>query len=990
MADGTGTGNKGDDGGIFSTISISDLKKTNKATGDLSDTQRDLVDNANELQKTVDANTDALREYGRGADDAKRKLETLGEAWKRQYDSVVQSTHALVTFNSKIHETGGAITSYLGKMKEAISLGGTYDRLLKELATSQEGYVSSLNFSTASLKTATKEHTSYLKAVNAANISAGATAKQYSLDIKEVRDAHAAVEKTFNTQIIASENQAGAIKSLGEQALVTSKFMGVSLTDAVALMEARLKNSGKTIAEVQTETWKITRAADAYTNSLRKMGKEALRTGQLTRKEYLGAILDVQEAFKQGTHDSGAYAASMNVILKLGRERGLSAAQQLKLVQQYGGVWKKFQTGELSSYFGVESSRELAGNVGSMKDPRAKRMMEEAIKESGGDLSNPQALRRISEAAMGSSEGTAIMFKLMNKMLPEDVKRETFYDAGGVKSQRGADIISAATGEGGGVIEALESSTSNSKEDQNKLRKDIDKLKKSVKSGHDTTSTPHKVALSIRSNTQKMLNEMQFYYPLMLAAMGAQAVGSLVQMLGGGRAAGGLLKGLVGRSGTTAATTAARTAATTGARTAATTGARATASRAVAQRAVSAGTTRAGTSLALRAGSSGLTKLVGMAGPTAAVLGSLYAGWEVGKLIDKHLGAAVFDSKKDKKLLGKDTSFSNVASIGLASAETALNELFGGSKSDKYDYLKNIKRVRADNSLALENLTKVYDAAKRAVSRHTTGVEPLNKADLAAKKKIIDENEEEVRLHKKWNKEADDLASKNRAKALVGSVGEVRGGRNKEEAIKGINNWFSKGGRNAWMRDAGRKNLDDLLEGNQVEGTSKKESDAALASLKAAADEAGIAWNDYKKLVKERQAVASLKWAAGSYTGDRRKFLEKKTGTDLTGKSENDILDLWARKVSRSEAQVAGLSLPEELRKKAEERNKTNISLTTSTEEENADGTTSIVTHNQVDDSITIVKTQKTNITLDGVAFASAVKNISGKRENTTTNAPGK
>jgi len=908
------------DGGIFSTINTADLNKTTKATGDLSDTQRDLVDNANELQKTVDANTDALREYGRGADDAKRKLETLGEAWKKQYDSVVQSTHALVTFNSKVHEAGGAITGFMGKMKEAISLGGMYENVLKELATSQKAYLTSLNLSSASYGTAAKEHQKYLSAINSANISAGETARKYSIDIKEVREAQDAVTKAFNTQIGASGKHQKSIESLREQTILFSKYMGTEMKEAVEFMDSRLQHSGKTISEVQTETWRVVAAADAYTISLTKMGDRARKTANITRREFLESIKETAAQFKIGSFDAGAYSEDLAKYLEAAKKTGAYSKSEMSLMmKQYGGLLGKMQSGDLSSYFGVTASQEIAKRFASSglqsSNSEVRNKVTDVLKQTGGDTSSPQAIRMLSEATRGSPELTKLMFEQIRASIPKDVFREMIYKESGVKFQRGADFLAQATGEGGVLTQGEEGSRAKlTKEEQKKLREKIDKLTGTVKQGSTPTKEPWKTVADIRGISQDILNTMKNYYPLMLAAMALQGAGSVAQAARGAAAVRGASALIPGAANTTGS-----------------------ASRvgSVASRVLGVG--RMGVGGAMRTG-------LGALGVVGGVAAAGYGGYKLGEFIDKKFGVSDW-----------------LSSVG-------------------FEHLKNVRTVRADNTDAMEKLAKDYTTAADLIEKHNAGIIYLNEKELKAKKKLVEATKEEAKRQIKWTSESDRTAHRQRGRDLVGSAAEVGGG---------IDEWLKGGGRSAWMRKGGVNQLSDLLEGKTVEGTSKEASDYALATLKEAAKQSGMAWDDYKKLIKERAAVASLTGSAGAY-GDRKKFLEKKTGTDLTGKSETAILDLWVKNVSKQEAQTAGLSLPEDLRKSIEERSKTSVNVSASVGDGEGDGSIITPVYNPVNQTLTYKRNLVITQVVDARTEANAYGHVQGQSEPTTTNAPGK
>jgi len=962
MADGT-SGSGGDGGDIFSTINTRDIKKATESTGKLSDTQRELVDNANELQKQVDANTDSLRDYGRGAADAKRHLETLGEAWNRQADSIKRSTHELLTFNAKVHEAGGALTGFMAKMKEAISLGGVYNRTLAELKTSQVAYVSSLNFSTASYGKASSEHQKYLSAINAANISASTTARKYSLDIKEVQEAQAAVTDAFNTQIGASGKHQKSIESLREQALVFSKTMGVNVRDATDFMRSRLEHSTKTMSEMQVETWRVTAAADAYTVSLVKMGKRARETASINRREFLASIRETSEQFKIGSFDAAAYSQDLGKYLTAAKATGAFSKQEMgMLMKQYSGTITGIQSGKLSSYFQVDAAKEFVrmGLQSTNKEARAK--IEHVLKRTGGDIEKPQSLRMLAEASRGTPELTNLIFKSMHKMLSPETFQEMLYKGSGVEFQRGADFLYQQTGTGGALAEGKRTSRADlTKEEQKALQDKIDKMTGAVKEGQKPTKYPWLLALQTRNISQEILNKMKYYYPLMLTAMGAQAVGSIVTGLLTRGAVGKLAGGLLGRGGTAS---------------------RAVASRAAASRAAAGGLTRAGNRVALRsAGRFGMLKtaggVLGRVGskliPGIGTALAIYEGYKGFKFLDKYVGKQASGSKEAKAMLGADRSVSNMLSIGVASA-------LGG---DKYDFLKNIRRTRADNSTSMEKLTKQYDDAAQAVRLHTAGIKPLNAKELEQKKKLIAANEKTVTTHKKFNFEANQRRRKQMGRELVGSTAQ---------AATSVDDWLAGGGRGAWMGEEGGYQLEQLLAGKTVEGTSKEESEDALDQLKQIAKDKNMEWEDFKKQIRERQSVASLKWSAGSHIGKRRDYLQKKLGKDLTGSSEAELLTLWAQNVSKSEAQREGVSLPEEMRKKIEQRMNPSINLSAADINSEAGATRGMGSfhHNPVNDEMTFSQTTVSTITVPGAQVGSALTKVAGTRTPTTTNAPGK
>ncbi len=1006
MANGTGSG--GDGGDIFSGKFVEEADDAAESTDKLAESQRQLVDDANDLKKQIDANTDALKDYGRGADGAKRKFETLTEAVNKQKAAVIESANKLGTLNAKVHEIGRGMTGFMGKMQEAISLGGIYNRTLKELEQSQKAYVGSLSLTTATQGKATAEHTKFLKAINKANQEAGNIAGEYAMDVEEVRKSQAKLVGTFGAQLVAYGANKKELMELNDQTIMLSKYMGIDAAEAADYMKVRLDQSGKTLEEVRKETNRVALAVDSYSIALTNLSGELLHTANITKKEMLTAVQDASKAFDQGVFNAESYAKSLGPLIIQMKKLGATKSELKLMVAGFQKFSKSLQEPGLKSLFGVKGAQMLARNLDMISDPKVRMRVEHAIEKSGGDITDPQAIRRITEAVAGSTAQQYATFRMLQEVTGGDQKliRELVYTQSG--SQRVADEIAEMSLPNSPTMQMLAKGNRRTEKETAALNKQMEKLKGVVKKGSDTTSPAHKIALSARDIQQKILSLMKYYYPAMLAAMAAQAVGSFIKgggstaarVLGMGGTAAGVggaaagAGGLLGKGGSAQASRiAARKAASSGA----------------AQRAVAGGVTKGGAKVAMKTASKGATKrLVGAAiakiGAKFAARGALAAVPVVGQIAVAALtayeaieAANVYGGKYMKTKLPKYAQ-------NMVGEQTSVLEQFEISQrrgTKGFNFLENITRVRGVQvATQMEALVKEYSKAEGEMRDHESGKKILNEKEWRSRKKFLKEHERAVRLQRRFNFEAT-KDSKAGSKAggrrfLTGTKGTFemtargKGVSDKEQKkiVQGdIDRWLS-----GTASNRSTESLEALLsEGGTIKGAGPVETATMREKMKKQAAAAGINWGEFKELVRKRAGVATNQ-DTGTYDPGAAVKLEKFSLARKPGDVGSNLMDKWRAKKAAKEAKAkaaVGRAIPQEVGEGMTAGKARNINVSASVIE-GEDGETSTVDFNPVDETVTIKKGVVVTQVIDGVGLAKGVGEILGRRTPNTTNAPGK
>jgi len=636
-------------------------KKTTEGTEDLAKATQKQADAMKQMTQSTRPATKALNSWNLETDAAIGNQERLADVIRQETDEIKKQVKEMGSLNMQVKDISGSIQGFMGNLKRHMSVSHQYNRLLKQMREGQKDYTASLQLSTSELGKASAQSQKHIDALNDAYIEARMRAAEYGLEAQEVEAHTRELHGAFGAQLQAMGNVGVELKKLQKSTFAFSRFMGIDYSESVRHIDDRLMHSTKTLEEVRQETLLVAKSADTYANNLKKLGKRALQTGNITKQGFLKIIQEIGSEFKSGKFAAEGFAKSTALFLEVGKKHGMTPEEAKQMATGFGKVIS--QMGSAQSIFGIKTAQvfgNMLTNIGQIQDENLRKRLGYYAKrqEEQGAL-NILDLRGIAAAVKGSSEGINMLLGSLEKLnLPENALRAIVGEMVGPEQQHLADLLVEQIRSGelrkGFEKESLAHSKKGGEEAELQTAIWEKDLYTMVKEGATATDQRYKAIRAIEEFKGKMLAWLDKYWIFIVAAQSAQTISSLF-----GR--GGMLSGLLGRGGAGAASTAAT-------------------------------------------GAAGAGRMA-LAGKALGVAGAAYTGWNVGKWLNTKVGEDIASGQFSHHmgeqaqgnltaLMGKDRTLANFLSMKLMEGGGGSAEGFTVNKEGWEDLKENTVRIR--------------------------------------------------------------------------------------------------------------------------------------------------------------------------------------------------------------------------------------------------------------------------------------------------------
>lgn len=658
-----------------------------KKSQDLKRAANEATASTNQLSDAVKANIDALNSWDLETGQSINQQNALIGTLRDSIQEIKNSAKEIGSLRGQFRDITGAVSGFAQQLKRSISLSNTYNTLLSEMRKGQEVYSRSLEASTAKIGKASAESQRHIDALHEAYYDAKIRAAEYGLEVDQLVQHTDELHAAFATQLSAMGNQAHELRGLQKETFLFSRFMGTSYQQTLQLIDSRLQGSTKTLEGVRKELMVVAREADKWTRKLQTMGKEALKTGNVTREGYLRILQEIQGEFRGGMFAAEGFAKSTGKMLEAAKKAGFTPQEAEAMASGFGKFIK--QLGSAQSYWGLRVAQQFGGmlkNIEEIQDESLKKRLEPyAKKVLAGNQLNIVDLQAIVGASQGSAEGIRMLLETFRTSgMSPDVMRTILGEAMGPGQQHIADQMAKFI-QSGQAEKAFALIDKNDKEAQAQRDKQMDFWKKDLeqlmKEGHTSTKIQYQTAKDIHALKTKTIAFME-KYPLMMAAI-----------MGGAQLAGGLLGKGLGLLGAKMGLGAAGAGAAGGA----------------------GGIGAAG---AGAAGAGAGTALLGV-GVAAA------GGYAAGRWLDKYIGGKLATGEGSIQL-GKDKTLSNWASLLAYSDETRkeITRIRGGITDA---HRKEYEQLKKQTKWARANWHKLDDSTKENIKAAESRMKDLGK-----------------------------------------------------------------------------------------------------------------------------------------------------------------------------------------------------------------------------------------------------------------------
>ena len=640
-------------------------KKTTEGTEELADATKKQADALKQVTQSARPATRALNSWNMETDAAIGNQERLADIIRQETEAIKAQVREMGSLNMQIRDVSGSVQGFMGNLKRQMTVSHQYNRLLKQMREGQKDYTASIQLSSSELGKASAQGQKHIDALNDAYIEARMRAAEYGIEAQELEAHTRELHGAFGSQLQAMGDVGAGLNRLQKSTFAFSRFMGVDYSEAVRHIDDRLMHSTKTLEEVRKETLMVAKSADTYSNNLKKLGKRALQTGNITKQGFLKIIQEIGAEFKGGKFAAEEFAKSTELFLVAGKKHGLTPAEAKQMASGFGKVIS--QMGQAQSIFGINTAQmfgSMLSDIGKIQDENLRKRLGYYAKrqEEQGAL-NILDLRGIAAAVRGSKEGTAMLLQTIEKFnLPENTLRAVVGEVMGPEQQHLTDLMveQMRSGELRKKFEAesLQKTAEGKKvaEQQAKVwEKDLYTM---VKEGATATDQRYKLIRSIEEFKGKMMEWLNKYWIFIAAAQSAQTISSLFSR-------GGMLSGLLGKKGTEVA------------------------------------------------GAAGAAGKLGFAAKGLGVAAAGYGGYQYGKFLEKSLGESIAAGKAEHDLglfsikrregvegedatriaaaMGKDKTFSNYLALKLEDTNLLASKTM---KEGWEDFRENVVRIR--------------------------------------------------------------------------------------------------------------------------------------------------------------------------------------------------------------------------------------------------------------------------------------------------------
>jgi hypothetical protein len=789
---------------------------------------------------------------------ALKNFEDMADAQGSLADHIKQSTQEIIkqakeigSLRSQIDDVTGAVTGFGRELKKTASITHQYSLAMKEFKQGSEAYTQSLALSTDKLGKASAETTKFMKATQHAYNEAYNVAKIYGLEVDQVRQQMNKLQTTFASQLSATDNQGKALVRLTKEAMMFARTAGVDTSEAIQRMNERLQGSNLTLEEVRVEQMLVMKEMDNYKKKIQDLGKEAMKTGNITSKDLVKALQAVRQEFKLGAYDAGAFAKSFTTMTLKGKKLGLTPEQLKNNVTALGKVMSGLAspetfTGMKTGLAMLERSGEFTGEMGTFMQDLKKRLDE-------GKIDSIRAAKMALERTKGSPEAMAMQTDIITAAMPENVRAHRLEQLG--ISSMSADMVNQMM-QSGELKEIFKKAKGRTKQERAKeaeaFATPMDKL---VKQAHTAQSTRHKMAKTVFDFKQTVTKWIEKYWYMMALI---QAGGSLLGR-GGAGAAGGLMGGggAAGMAG--------------GALTV-----------------IGAAATIKGLHSAYTRYASGKTTGWEAAGETA--MAPLIGGYQLGTAGQKAIGAEIAKgmSLQERTTLGKDTGLDNIlgtmamdnkwirkavtsnvfAKGAMLATGTTPESIEKGIDKRGWEMIKK-ERIGMDwkDFNAAKDLYKLKEKEIKALEKKEEREHFLSQSE----KKLLEKKRDEIRLmekkiaglkraideEKNVGKQAKKLAKKDITEAFMRMGGVDTEKIETTEDIQTIMNKVLK--TSVRIRKGGRGAMEDLAKTGGIEGVSIRKLMRRAGELGYSKEEFGEMWQQQSRYVQAQLGGARLR-----------------------------------------------------------------------------------------------------------------------------------
>jgi len=503
------------------------LDEATKASKEMGRALSESAANIQRYSQTIVPAADKTQNFGRRAKRAAEEAQTLNdklkESWqqlKKYTDETFGATHATNTMKQ-------AATGAVVEFKKLTNVTAQYNRHLKVLREGQELYTRSLLYHTGMQEKASKGLQKSVNLVWQQYKITNELMDEFYISSDEGMKIQEAARKQFITQIQAYKDSRGVLKDLSRDALLLTRRLGMDLPKFMAYTDERMRRTNRTLKEAQNETMLVAKAYDTYLKELRKTPGE-LEKANLKAQDWMATMQEASEAMKFGALNTGAFAAALVPLQKIGREAGLNVEEIKSMNSGVVKLLTTLQSTQLKNIFGVQSAHDIMNRIDEFAaagDERVKRRLKfvsEGIKK--GTLNEIQAMREVLQAAKGDPRLMAMVLKRFSD-LPTQLRNEIIQgNAELQKNPIAARILAEQLGPGSGFMNKMEEFAGDDKaanEAANKYREEQAELAKKALTPTEKTFL---FTAKIAKWTDQIINWLKENIYITLAAAGASLI----------------------------------------------------------------------------------------------------------------------------------------------------------------------------------------------------------------------------------------------------------------------------------------------------------------------------------------------------------------------------------------------------------------------------------------------------------------------------------
>lgn len=564
----------------FGDLPDAEVKKFANALEQLSRMQERVNDS---VRRSADPMTKFESNFGRlnrRVGESEKQFESLNDVLLKQIKDIKEAAMQVGSLQSQFADVGGAVVGFINKLKTTISVSNVYNRMMTEMREGQKAFSSSVYATTDAMGQAQAQSQRFVDSVHDAYADARDVAAQYGVEVDKVRKISDGLMSRFKGQLAAQSDMSGSLRSLTRQTFLFARYMGVDSAEATALLEERMQSSNKTLGEAKREMIGIARQADILARGIKTLGDRFMKTGRVSRREFLGIIKGMQGAFKTGVLDAEAYSAAVTKSILSAAKSGMTATEQATVATGFGQLMAGLQ--KANNLFGMNLAKAVDGMEGRLDQIANKQTRErvKAVLERTKGQADIIRWRELIGAVRGDAQ--------MGAMILDQLKEQTGGDYGLlttlVQNTSGLEAYQSGTLaqliQQGKLQDAMRKVAPTTKEGKKAHEEQLDvfktKFEELMEKGHTPAKLQYQTAKKAYELQQKLYKIFE-NHPLMMMAItaGIQLIAARL-LLGGAGGISGMFGGLFSRGAAGAAGAAGATGAaavgTAGATTAARTG----------------------------------------------------------------------------------------------------------------------------------------------------------------------------------------------------------------------------------------------------------------------------------------------------------------------------------------------------------------------------------------------------------------------------------